>query len=250
MVTLHFNGNLVDLLPRQFIKDSLVRFDLQRQTSVKDLIESFGVPHPEIERILIDGAETGFGAAVHPHAEIEIFPISSASDFLSPSLLRPDPLVDFRFIVDVNVGKLGVKLRHLGFDTLFSESLGDPGIAAIAGCRRRILLTRDRNLLKRKVVDFGHLVRGKLPSDQIVEVIRLYGLRNKINPCSRCLLCNGLLYAVRKEDVLGALEPLTKKYYTVFHQCEGCGKIYWAGSHRDNMDRELRDILRRAARVI
>ncbi|MFH1217477.1 MAG: Mut7-C RNAse domain-containing protein [Pseudomonadota bacterium] len=245
MVTLHFHGNLVDLLPRQFTKGSIPHFDLRRQTSVKDLVESLGVPHPEIEKILIDGKEVGFGAAVPDNAEVKIFPITSLSVFSSASLLRPEPLIDFRFIVDVNVAKLGVKLRHLGFDTLVSHSLSDRRIAEIACSQRRILLTRDRNLLKRKIVDFGHLVREKMPGDQIVEVVKLYGLRDMIKPYSRCLLCNGKLVVVDKEDVVSDLEPLTKKYYTVFHRCSGCGKIYWAGSHRDKMDVELCDIMRR-----
>lgn len=243
MITLSFYGNLVDLLRRHHRRSSVLLVDLQRDTSVKDVVESFGVPHPEIEKIVIDGEEVGFAAAVHNQMRIEVFPVSSASDFLVPSLLRPEPLRAFRFIVDANVRKLGVKLRQLGFDTLVADGLSDERIAAISGCQRRILLTRDRGLLKRKVVDFGHLVRAKLPLEQVAEVISLYNLRSMIKPCRLCLRCNGILVPVNKEDVLPRLEPLTRRYYDSFHQCNGCGRVYWYGSHRETMNDELRHIL-------
>jgi len=221
----------------------VVSFHPQRRTSIKDLIESFGIPHPEIEKIAVNGKEVDFAYIVENSIRIDVFPISAYSNFFKPSLLRPNPLDFHRFVVDINVAKLASKLRQLGFDTLLPRNFDDTGLAAIAGCQRRILLTRDCNLLKRKIVEFGHLVRAASPNEQLVEIIKLFGLKDKIKPYSRCFQCNGLLDPVAKEDILPLLEPLTKKYYNVFHRCIDCKKIYWSGSHREKMDEILQVIL-------
>ncbi|MCK9295364.1 MAG: Mut7-C ubiquitin/RNAse domain-containing protein [Desulfobulbaceae bacterium] len=243
MIAVNFHGNLVDLLSGKSENGPFITFHLERRTSVKDLIESFGVPHPEIEEIVVNGEMVDFAYIVEDGSQIEVFPISSQSNFFKPSLLRPDSLEFHRFVVDINVAKLASKLRQLGFDTLLPRNCDDAGLAAIAGCQRRILLTRDRNLLKRKIVEFGHLVRAEFPNDQLVEIIKLFGLKDKIKPYSRCFLCNGLLEPVAKEDILPFLEPLTKKYYHVFQRCLDCKKIYWFGSHRGMMDAILHEIL-------
>lgn len=242
MVTLHFQGNLADL-PCRSVKGPVVSLPLLRRTSIKDLIESFDVPHPEVETIVVNGLHVNFQYIVEENDEINVFPISARSNFFRPSTLRPIPLNEIRFVVDVNVAKLAPKLRQLGFDTLFSHDYDDRRLAAIAHCQRRILLTRDCNLLKRKIIEFGHLVRAGQPNEQLVEVIKLFGLKNKIKPYSRCFQCNGLLKPVAKEDILPLLEPLTRKYYDTFHRCADCRKIYWSGSHRENMDAVLKEIL-------
>lgn len=243
MIAINFYGDLVDLLSRKSKYGPVVSCKLERRTSIKDLIESFGIPHPEIEKITVNGKEVDFAYIVGKSIQIEVFPISAQSNFFMPSLLRPNPLVSYRFVVDVNVAKLASKLRQLGFDALLPRNCEDTGIAAIAGCQRRILLTRDRNLLMRKIVEFGHLVRAESPNAQLVEIIKLFGLKDKIKPYSRCFQCNGLLSPVAKEDILPFLEPLTRKYYDVFHRCIDCKKIYWSGSHREKMDGILREIL-------
>ncbi|MBU0966188.1 MAG: Mut7-C ubiquitin/RNAse domain-containing protein [Proteobacteria bacterium] len=243
MITVNFHGNIADLLSRKSKNGPLVSFHLDRRTSIKDLIESFGIPHPEIEEIVVDGKMVDFDYIVEDGIKIEVFPISAQSNFFKPSLLRPDPLEFHRFVVDINVAKLASKLRQLGFDTLLPRNCDDAGLAAIAGCQRRILLTRDCNLLKRKIVEFGHLVRAESPNYQLVEIIKLFDLKDKIKPYSRCFKCNGLLEAVAKEDILPFLEPLTKKYYQAFHRCLDCKKIYWSGSHREKMDEILLGIL-------
>lgn len=243
MITIRFHGDLIDLLSRQSENGPVVSCSLERRTSIKDLIESFGIPHPEIEKIAVNGEYVDFAYIVENSSQIDVFPISAQSNFFIPSLLRPNPLVSRRFVVDVNVAKLASKLRQLGFDALLPRNCDDTGIAAIAGCQRRILLTRDCNLLKRKIVEFGHLVRAESPNEQLVEVIKLFGLKDKIRPYSRCFLCNGLLEPVAKEDILPLLEPLTKKYYNIFHRCIDCKKIYWFGSHREKMDEILQELL-------
>lgn len=242
-VTLFFEDRLRKLLPRHVGSRNRVEHVLERRTSVKDLIESLGVPHPEIASISVNGSPVDFHYIVGESDQIRVTPISAETDFFSPSLLRRHPLVKLHFVVDVNVGKLAGRLRLLGFDTLFHPGYDDARLAALAGSQRRILLSKDCNLLKRGVVEFGHLIRTDDPDKQIREVVQLFRLREWVRPYSRCLSCNGRLRPVSKEEILPRLLPLTRKYYDSFRICENCQKIYWPGSHRSKMDREVHAIL-------
>ena len=238
-ITLTFHGNLPELLVRRLAGSAQVRHILERRASVKDVVESFGIPHPEIGKLAINGRQIGFDALVVDRDDIEIWPLTPPCDVMTPTVLRPEPLTLITFMVDINVGRLAGLLRMAGFDTRFSSDLTDGDLAETAAEEKRILLTRDRNLLKRKVVAFGHLIRETEPRQQWLEVIHLYGLTDMLQPFSRCLLCNGRLVPVDKEAVLHRLEPLTIKYYDLFHRCADCNRVYWPGSHREKMDAEL-----------
>jgi len=144
-----------------------------------------------------------------------------------------------RFIADVNLGKLSKYLRLLGFDTLYKNNYEDDEIVEIANKERRIILTRDTELLKRKQVVRGYWVRSTLPKKQIREVINRFDLKNSDRIFSRCLKCNGLIRSVAKEKIVDKLLPNTKKYFSSFYQCRNCGKIYWQGSHYKNMVKEI-----------
>lgn len=234
-VTLIFYGNLKDLLKKGLPQNGIIHHSLNRRASVKDVIESFGVPHPEIQWLKINGQQLGFDSILQDKDKVEISPLTPPFDVFKVSILRPDPLEKIRFVVDVNVGKLAALLRMAGFDTVYQNSLIDVDLADIADQEKRVLLTKDCNLLKRKKVVFGHLVREIQPLRQFPEIINLFQLIKKMRPFSRCLLCNSLLKPVAKEDILHRLEPLTKKYYNSFQFCPECDKIYWPGSHRQKM---------------
>ncbi len=118
-----------------------------------------------------------------------------------------------------------------------------PTVVQRAIDEKRILLTRNRNLLKQRRLVFGRLVRSQDPEQQLQEIVNLYGLQDQLRPFSRCIVCNGLLTRVEKESIIDRLLPLTKKYYHRFHQCTGCNKIYWHGSHLDKMTARLNRIL-------
>ncbi len=193
------------------------------------------MPHTEIARLYVNGQETDFGHIARPHDAVAVEPVSAPFDVFTPTMLRPEPLRAIRFVVDVNVGKLATLLRMAGFNTAYQNHLRDRELAEIARREKRILLTKDTNLLKRKSVVFGHLVRAVRPKEQLAEVIELFDLADKVRPLSRCLRCNLALVPVEKKAILHRLEPLTRKYYDAFHQCPGCQKIYWAGSHKDRM---------------
>ncbi len=240
--SLTFHGSLAELLSPRWRGNRTIKHALDRTASIKDVVESFGVPHTEIERLTVQGKDVHFGHLVHSSDTIDVYPAMPPVDVFSPTLLRPRALEKISFVVDINVGKLARILRLLGFDTAFVENAGDKDLAEISEQKGRILLTRDGNLLKRKNVMHGRLVRSSLPKDQAVEIIRWYGLEKKVKPFSRCLACNGMLAPIEKEKIIHRLEPLTKKYFFSFYICEKCEKIYWPGSHRDRMQAFLDEL--------
>ena len=208
------------------------RFVLRRRTSVKDLIEALGPPHPEVGRIEVCGADRGFDYIPAARDRIRVAPLPRPVDWRNGDHLHPRPLPEARFVVDVNVGGLARKLRLLGFDAAYHHTWHDDTIADTADREGRIVLTRDIALLKRRVIVWGRYLREEDPTQQLLEVLSVFGLEGPYAPLTRCLDCNAELEAVAKERILHLLEPKTRKYYHDFSQCPACGKIYWAGSHQ------------------
>jgi uncharacterized protein with PIN domain len=216
-----------------------IDFPLCRRRSIKDIVESLGVPHTEVGAILWDGVPVDFHFVPDTPGEVALTPVSAPFDVTRPSRLRPNALDAIRFVVDVNVGKLAALLRILGLDVVYSPSLRDRQIAAIAEKEGRIVLTKDLMLLKRNAVVFGRFVRSVRPDDQLREVVAFFGLEGCCQPFRRCIRCNDELVAVEKADILHRLEPKTKKYYDDFKICKTCDRIYWQGSHHEAMKRRI-----------
>ncbi len=239
-VSVLFDSRLRPLLHPAHRQDGRVERLVGPGTTVKDLVESLRVPHTEVGRLVIGGREVDFSCQVQNHDLVEVASIEPPLDPCRPSLLRPHGLPALKFLVDVNVGRLGRLLRMVGLDCA-SAGAGtiDADIAARAVREERILLSRDRGLLRHRILSHGHLVRHQDPEQQLAEIIRLYGLEHCLRPFSRCMACNGDLQRVDKEKILHLLEPLTRKYYHEFHRCTRCGRIYWPGSHRQRMERLL-----------
>ena len=232
---INFWGNLKELLRPPCRGLKRVEYELTRQASVKDIIEALGVPHTEVGRLIVAGREISFSFPGADDDTLDVYPLSPPVDVTTPTLLRPEPLPGITFAVDMNVGKLATLLRMAGFDTFYRNDISDPELVEVAGREKRILLSKDTDLLKRKGVVFGYLVREIQPERQLAEIVQLFGIKEQFKPLSRCLRCNGLLQPVAKEEIIAQLEPLTQKYYDFFRRCLGCGKIYWPGTHRDQM---------------
>lgn len=242
-IYLSFAGDTHDLLrpPRQ--RGPLV-YPLTRRASLKDIIEGLGVPHTEVGRLLLEGLDQSFAKIPHDGEQYHIQPLTPDEPPTVPTFLRPAPLPACTFLVDINVGRLAGLLRMAGLDAagvgLGTES--DDLVQRAAG-ERRILLSRNRDLLKHRDLVFGRLVRSEKPDEQLQEIVDLYHLRDELRPFTRCIACNGLLVEVDKTKVIDRLLPLTKKYYDRFKECPGCGNIYWQGSHHGKMIEKLRRIL-------
>lgn len=199
--------------------------------TVKDVLEAMGIPHTEVDLIVVNGNPVGFEHRPATGDRIAVYPMFEALDIGSTGQLRPVPLRDPRFVIDVNLGRLARWLRVLGFDVWWSSDADDQTLADISLDQQRILLTRDRGLLKRRAVTRGLFVHSEQPKQQTLEVMRRLDLRRRVAPLTRCVRCNGRLDAVAKEEVLDRLEPLTRRYYDEFSRCADCGQIYWPGTH-------------------
>lgn len=206
-----------------------------RQAPMKDLLESLGIPHTEVGGMTRRGQPVGFGYVPEAGEMIRVLAPGVPVDVTRPGPLRPVPLAEVRFLVDVNVERLGRLLRLAGFDVAPSGGEADRQLVSRARHGGRVVLTRDRFLLMRKSVVWGHLIRSDRPWCQLAEVVSFFGLRSHLAPFTRCPVCNGILQDVPAEVVWEGLEPLTRRYYRVFRRCPDCGKVYWAGSHHDRI---------------
>jgi len=210
---------------------------LEGRASVKDVIESLGVPHTEVDLILANGESVDFSYGVQDGDRISVYPVFETVDITPLVRLRPRPLREPRFVLDAHLGRLAAYLRMLGFDALYRNDYDDEELARISSTEGRILLTRDRGLLKRSVVTHGYCVRETDPRQQLVEILRRFDLFGAIAPFHRCLRCNGLLQPVSKEAISDRLPPRTRQHYDEFRICQDCGQVYWKGSHYERMQR-------------
>jgi uncharacterized protein with PIN domain len=229
-----FYEELNDFLPVGWRKRTLC-YRFNGHPGVKDPIEAHGVPHTEVELIIVNDLSVGFDYRLQDGDRVAVYPLFESFDVSPLVKLREAPLRRTAFVLDVNLGKLARRLRLLGFDALYSNRYEDAEVADIAAAEKRIVLTRDRRLLHAKRITHGYWVRSVDPDGQTGEVLRRFDLYRQIRPFRRCLLCNGVLKPVPKAEILHRLEPKTKLYYEVFFTCDACGKIYWEGSHLAGM---------------
>lgn len=237
-ISLRFYEELNDLLPRNWQKVEIT-YQLSRKTSIKDLIESLGVPHTEVDLILVNRASVDFSYIVQPGDRISVYPVFEAFDITSVTHLRPKPLRETRFVLDVHLGRLAVYLRFAGYDTLYRNDYHDEELAHISVHERRILLTRDKNLLKHSIITHGYYVRTTDSKQQLAEVFRRFHLSLSSPLAQRCTCCNSPIVPIAKEQIFSRLSPNTREYYDEFSYCSRCDKIYWKGSHYRNMLRSL-----------
>jgi hypothetical protein len=238
---MRFYEELNDFLPQERRKVCFSH-DFQRRASIKDMIEAQGVPHTEIELILVNGCSVDFSYIVQDGDRISVYPMFEAFDVQPLVRVRPRPLRISRFVLDVHLGKLARYLRLLGFDTLYRNDYEDAELARLASEECRILLTRDRDLLKRAVVTHGCYVRAVDPRRQIEEVMARLDLHRAIQPFQRCVRCNGQLAATPKQEVWERLPPETQRCVEEFWICQACGQIYWEGSHMPHIRRFIQAI--------
>ncbi len=203
--------------------------------AVKDVIEAAGVPHTEVDLVLVDGEPVGFDHRVAPGARIAVYPVFETLEVGPLQRLRPEPLRTPRFLLDVHLGRLARWLRLLGFDTAWEPDAEDGDLARRSADEHRILLTRDRGLLKRGEVTHGAHVAATDPEAQAVEIVRRFHLAERIRPFARCLACNGTLAPAAKAEVLDRLPPRTAREHDDFQRCRSCDRVYWRGSHHERL---------------
>jgi uncharacterized protein len=225
-----FYGSLNDFLAPPRKQRTLV-CDFRERTSVKDLIEALGVPHPEVDWVVVNGAPVDFGYHVQDNDRVAVYPICRNVDLGSDGRLSPPRQDHPRVVADVHLGQLAAYLRFAGVDTLYRNDYSDPEIAGISAAEDRLLLTRDVGVLKRGAVRRGYFVRETQPRRQLVEVLSRFDLAANAAPFTRCVRCNSVLRPVTKQDVLDLLPPRTRQEHDEFSQCPTCARVYWKGSH-------------------
>jgi uncharacterized protein with PIN domain/sulfur carrier protein ThiS len=232
--TFRFYEELNDFLPAHQRKRDL-DLEFEPPTPVRHLIETLGIPHTEVEIILLNGVSVDLEQRVEAGDRVSVYPMFESVDVTPLLRLRERPLRDPRFILDAHLGRLAHYLRMLGFDTLFQNDFGDRELARISAEQQRILLTGDRALLMHRTVTHGCYLRSHIPRRQLEYVVGRLDLCSLIQPFSRCMECNGLLQSVTREEVLEQLPRSVRLTQDDFRRCAECGKVYWKGTHYARM---------------
>ena len=146
-----------------------------------------------------------------------------------------------RFLVDTMLGRLATWLRILGYDAAYFRG-EDRDLLAQAWREGRILLTRDTRLLTRRRLPPHLAIASDRAAEQLQQVVRAFGLTPDCPPARRCPRCNLLLVTPDKAAVAGRVPDFVWSRHDRFWACPGCQRVYWAGSHRQRMDKSLRQI--------
>ncbi len=233
-IQFRFYEELNDFLPE--VK-SKVRFphNYIDRASVKDIIESLGVPHTEVDMILVNSNSVGFDYLINDGDDISVYPLFEALDISNVQHLRPKPLRNPKFIADVHLGKLTRYLRMLGIDVLYENNFEDDEIVKISLNDGRAILTKDRGILKRNEVTHGYWVRSSKVKEQVVEIIKRFDLKKLIKEYTRCIECNSVLQSISKKKILNELPPKVSESQKSFSVCPSCKKLYWKGTHHQRM---------------
>ncbi|MDC7240187.1 MAG: Mut7-C RNAse domain-containing protein [Spirochaetales bacterium] len=243
-ITIRFYEELNDFLKGYPLKED-IPFSFAGRRSVKDLIESFGVPHTEIDLILVNGGAVDFTYIVADGDRISVYPVFESMEIGGLSPLREIPLRDTRFVLDVHLGKLARDLRMLGFDSDYASDRDDPELAEISVSENRILLTRDRGLLKRSIVTHGLYIHSDQPEEQLKEILTKLDLFKRIRALTRCLVCNTPLIRLEGNELerhRSEIPPKVLERQKEFSCCLSCNKIYWKGDHWKNMVRRIKEL--------
>ena len=199
--------------------------------TTKHMIEALGVPHTEVELVLVNGESAGFDRLLKDGDRVAVFPRFEILDITPLLRVRDQPLRITRFVADAHLGGLAHLLRMAGFDTLYDNNFQDSEIEAIVARDGRILLTRDRELLKRRAITRGCYVRSLKSTQQLYEIFDRLDLRCSARPFTLCLECNAPLRAIAKAEVLTRLPPAVRARFERFSTCDICRRIFWEGSH-------------------
>lgn len=218
-----------------------------RAATTKHMIEALGVPHTEVELILVNGESADFNRILQDGDRVAVYPKFEAMDVRPLLRVREHPLRETRFVADSHLGGLAHMLRMMGFDTLYDNHFHDDDIVAICELDGRIVLTRDRELLKRKTVTHGCFVHALKSEQQLREIVERLDLARSAKPFTLCLHCNAPLRPVDKVSVYNRLPPRVQANYERFSTCDVCGRVFWEGSHWRNMRRVLDGVLKESA---
>lgn len=223
--TFRFHGELSVFIPREH-RNVVFNYNCARAATMKHAIEALGVPHTEIGRVVVDNEPATLARIVRPGNVVEVFPHDAPRAPAGEALM---------FVADAHLGALARFLRMLGFDTVYDNTIIDRDIVDLAAHEHRIVLTRDRELLKHREIMRGRFVHATKPEAQLEEVAARYALALNMRPFTLCLRCNLRLEPISRQDVAGRVPDRIAGHYAEFWRCPGCERIYWKGSHWSRM---------------
>ncbi|MDQ8704958.1 Mut7-C RNAse domain-containing protein [Streptomyces sp. LHD-70] len=236
-VLLAFPAELRLFLPARHRGEGPVRAGVDGTSSLGHVVEALGVPLTEVGALRAEGRGVGPAYRPRPGDHVEVRSVRR------PQWPRPEPP---RFVLDVHLGALARQLRLLGVDTAYRNDLDDAALVTQANAERRVLLTRDRGLLRRRSLWLGAYVRGADPDRQLADVLDRF--EPALAPWTRCTVCNATpLTEVRKSDVAPLLAPGTRRTHDSFTRCPGCGRVYWRGAHSRRLERIVATARQRTA---
>lgn len=241
-VTFRFYEELNDFLPADRQKTDF-EIDFKSKRSIKDMIEALGVPHVEVDLILINGKSVDFNYIIQAEDRVSVYPVFESLNIEKVTHLRKIPLRCTKFIANVNLGEITKYMRLLGFDVYFDPAISAQEIIKISKNENRIILTKSRKLLKFKEVSHGIFIRPGKTEDQVRRIMDFLDIKNQVRPFSRCLLCNTRLEKIPKENIRDRIPPKVKELYDEYNHCTSCDRIYWKGSHQIKMQNVIDQIL-------
>ncbi len=241
--TLRFYEELNDFLPDEKRKRDFQAF-FRPKSTVKDVIVSMGVPHAEVDLILVNGASVDFACPLEGGERISVYPVFESLDIRPCKNLGSKPLRHLRFVTDTHLDRLARYLRLLGFDTVYYNDFNPRGLIEVSIRQARVLLTRSSRVLKHKAITRGILVREVDPRMQLKTIFQRLDLRAEARPFSRCLCCNGLVRPISKQEVSNRLPSRVGASYQAFFLCSSCNRVYWKGRYFKQMSRSVQEMLR------
>jgi len=210
---------------------------------VKDMIESLGVPHTEVDLVLVNGESSDFSRLIRDGDRVAVYPMFESIDITPILRVRPQPLREPKFVLDVHLGRLAAYLRMLGFDTVYANRVSDLELVRISAQERRVLLTRDRGVLKHSAVMHGYWLRETNSRRQAAEVVRRFDLIRSLRLLTRCMVCNELLRDISKAEVGARAPERVLEWCDEFRECPGCRRVYWEGSHYRRMKEWIEELI-------
>lgn len=245
-VTIRFYEELNDFLKKEHHKKDIDAV-FKDKRSVKDLIESLGVPHVEVDLILVNGTSVGFNYLTEDGDRISVYPVFERLNIEGVQRLRTIPLRNIKFACDVHLRGLARRLRLLGFDVYYNEKINDAELVQVSDNGDRVLLTGSRQLLMRKNLAKGLCIRSTGTEKQVAEVLDRLDLRSSCDPFLRCVECNGIIEKVPEEmneKYTDVIPEGVKEWCREFYRCPGCERVYWRGSHYDRLVKVIDEICR------
>lgn len=238
-----FYAELNDFLPEQRRQREFEEW-FKTPINVGDTLVSFGIPFSEVDLILVNGESANVKHSLKENDRVSVYPQFESMDIRGQTQLRKIPLRDTKFILDCHLGKLTRYLRMLGFDCFYKNQMDDEAIIDKSLHEGRIILTRDKLLLKSERITHAYYVRSIEKHEQLREVVQKFDLYQQFKSFSRCISCNAKLQVVDKKWVQTRVDEDTYRIFDRFFYCTACDKVFWKGSHFKRMEHYIRDLLK------